>query len=214
MSHYIPVIFGDGKIWYVGSRAVPQSEQRHQTKQHIIIPTEELDGLSDAEIGAMVRECAFSKDFCYALDLAAEILEYPNVIGQFQYNATYYTTLQRYAGADPHIDQALALLHQSHTQTLASQNQGSRPGYVYLVRAGEYHKIGKTSKVHQRMRDFGLQLPFPFELLHAIPVADMTDAESLLHKRFAAKRLNGEWFALSTDDVAAICSIETIGGAV
>lgn len=63
-------------------------------------------------------------------------------------------------------------------------------GYIYLMRAGEHYKIGKSTNVAQRMRQF--QLPLPVELLHAIAVPDMTQAENYLHKRFADQHVRGE----------------------
>ena len=86
-----------------------------------------------------------------------------------------------------------------------------RPGYVYLVKSGDgYYKIGRSKNVKVRMRDFGLQLPFPFEVIHTIPAKDMYRSEDNLHKRFAHCRLNGEWFSLTKEDVAAISSIEEL----
>jgi hypothetical protein len=81
-------------------------------------------------------------------------------------------------------------------------------GYVYLLRAntGNY-KIGKTKDPSNRMRTFGIQLPFEVEYEHLIKSADMGRLEATLHKRFKDRRINGEWFDLSADDVAYIKSI-------
>jgi len=38
----------------------------------------------------------------------------------------------------------------------------------------------------------------------------MYNAEKKLHKLFADKRVNGEWFALTDDDVAKIKAIEEL----
>lgn len=83
-----------------------------------------------------------------------------------------------------------------------------RPGYIYLIKAGDgYYKIGRSKNVEVRMREIGLQLPFPFEVLHVISTKDMYRGEDDLHNRYAHCHLNGEWFALTEEDVQAICSI-------
>lgn len=80
-----------------------------------------------------------------------------------------------------------------------------RPGYVYVVKAasGEY-KIGHTNSIPRRLSDFGLQLPFPVELVFAIPADDRYSLERHLHERFADLRMHGEWFNLTDADIASI----------
>lgn len=90
----------------------------------------------------------------------------------------------------------------------ASPTHTPTPGYIYLIRAstGQY-KIGHTKCVPERMKAFGIHLPFPVELVHTIIVANMRKEEDALHAHFADKRLNGEWFDLALDDVAYIKSL-------
>lgn len=83
-----------------------------------------------------------------------------------------------------------------------------KPGYIYLAKAGEgYHKIGRSQNVEVRIREIGLQLPFPVKVLHVIPAKDMYLSERNFHEQYAHCHLNGEWFALTEDDVKTICSI-------
>lgn len=81
-------------------------------------------------------------------------------------------------------------------------------GYVYLILASTGHyKIGRTKSYKDRMKLFGVQLPFTFEFIHVIQTEDMYTLESKLHERFASKRVNGEWFSLTDEDVAYIKSL-------
>ncbi|MFZ1746398.1 MAG: GIY-YIG nuclease family protein, partial [Nitrospirales bacterium] len=81
-------------------------------------------------------------------------------------------------------------------------------GFVYLVRAntGEY-KIGYSIDIQNRLKAFAVQPPFEYKLIHSIPVDDMLQAESVLHDKFSHKRIRGEWFTLSEEDVIEISQL-------
>jgi hypothetical protein len=81
------------------------------------------------------------------------------------------------------------------------------PGYIYLIKSGDSYKIGRTKSISSRMKTFGIQLPFPFEIVHMIEAENMYQAEEELHQKYSHCRLNGEWFALSSEDVQAIKAI-------
>lgn len=79
-------------------------------------------------------------------------------------------------------------------------------GYVYLIKAnlpGGYssYKIGHSRDIENRLKIFNVKLPFEFDLIHLIETADMRELERMFHRQFQSKRVNGEWFDLSADDV-------------
>ena len=76
-------------------------------------------------------------------------------------------------------------------------------GFVYLIKSGRHFKIGKANSVEARHRQLKIQLPVATEVVHRIATDDPYGIESYWHRRFADKRLNGEWFALSAEDVKA-----------
>lgn len=76
-------------------------------------------------------------------------------------------------------------------------------GVVYLIKSGKFFKIGRTNSSGRRRYELKLQLPERAKLVHEIKTDDPRGIEEYWHKRFAAKRLNGEWFELSHDDVSA-----------
>jgi hypothetical protein len=76
-------------------------------------------------------------------------------------------------------------------------------GFVYLIKMGRYYKIGMTNHVGRREYELSLQLPEQPELIHQISTDDPKGIEEYWHKRFAAKRTNGEWFAPDASEVAA-----------
>ena len=93
----------------------------------------------------------------------------------------------------------------------AAEESGELPtrpgaaGQVYLARMGKYYKIGMSRAVGRRIYELERHQPEPLTLVHALQTDDPEGIERYWHERFEkqGKRLNGEWFDLSRDDVAA-----------
>lgn len=99
------------------------------------------------------------------------------------------------------------------TTPVGNTSKARQEGYIYIIRAvtpQNHYKIGLSKEPVTRIETMGVKLPFPIEALHLIPTNDMFSAERLLHSRYDEKRVNGEWFALSDDDVAEICQIDQL----
>ncbi len=80
---------------------------------------------------------------------------------------------------------------------------GSNDGFVYLIKSGRFHKLGRTNSVGRREREISLQLPEQTMVVHKIKTDDPVGIEKYWHSRFASQRKNGEWFDLTAQDVAA-----------
>jgi len=101
-----------------------------------------------------------------------------------------------------------ALLDESKRAKQLEREQKAYPGYVYLIQSptGAY-KIGRTKNPDDRMKTFGIQLPFEVQFVHLIETANMYKLERSLHKKFSSKRVNGEWFQLVPEDIEFIKGI-------
>lgn len=76
-------------------------------------------------------------------------------------------------------------------------------GEVYLFKSGRYYKIGKTHDTVRRGSEIRIQLPERTDLIHTIKTDDPSGIETYWHRRFKAKRMQGEWFNLNSADVKA-----------
>jgi hypothetical protein len=80
-------------------------------------------------------------------------------------------------------------------------------GFVYVIKSDYGYKIGKTVNLKDRTRLFSVKLPFPISIEHYAWFEDYSAAERDFHRRFHDKRLEGEWFDLSSQDLSTIKSI-------
>ncbi len=76
-------------------------------------------------------------------------------------------------------------------------------GDVYLFKSGRYYKIGKTIDTVRRGSELRIQLPEQSKMIHTIKTDDPSGIEAYWHRRFETKRMNGEWFDLTSADIKA-----------
>ncbi|NLR76996.1 GIY-YIG nuclease family protein [Chitinophaga eiseniae] len=73
---------------------------------------------------------------------------------------------------------------------------------VYILSTGKnLYKIGKTQDLHKRLAAYHTHLPVMFRVIRQYAALNMTDLEESLHIVFQHKRVKGEWFELSKDDL-------------
>jgi hypothetical protein len=76
-------------------------------------------------------------------------------------------------------------------------------GHVYLMKSGKHYKVGHSNSAGRREYELAIQLPERLTTVHTISTDDPVGIEAYWHKRFDAKRLNGEWFNLDPTDIRA-----------
>lgn len=72
---------------------------------------------------------------------------------------------------------------------------------VYFISNGRAIKIGKTSNIHQRLSNLQTSSPDQLNLIGVIYTSDNTLLENKVHNYFKEKRINGEWFNISREEV-------------
>jgi Meiotically up-regulated gene 113 len=102
---------------------------------------------------------------------------------------------------NPGYEDVAAMVPESSSQP--STAAVSIEGFVYLIRSGAHYKIGRSDELERRVKEIRVSLPEAVTLVHAIRTDDPVGIEAYWHKRFASQRANGEWFKLSSSEVAA-----------
>ncbi|WP_440962800.1 GIY-YIG nuclease family protein [Massilia sp. GER05] len=142
---------------------------------------------------------------------AANFELHPSPQGALQWKRAHFcfdrSVAERYRLAD-RVDDVfpVVLAYPARGLTAPVPAPGDDPGYIYVLSSEYGYKIGKTRHLHDRTRLFAVKLPFPFEVALTGWCAQYSRTERDLHREFAAKRLEGEWFELSDADLVTLRS--------
>jgi Meiotically up-regulated gene 113 len=202
--------FSDGGVWGTASDFVDISSPV------VIVPTDQIVGLTDTEIGQKVqclineaRRCAAK---CQADWVTAYGTDVRNCSHHLDDLVAVKPLLMEFAEGSDDIQAALQFMAEveSYVQRRELRKikvRERKAGLVYLISGGGYYKIGLTTDLVARHRQIGAKLPFQTEVTHTIKTSNVEGLEQYWHERFAAKRVEGEWFVLSLEDIAEFCEI-------
>lgn len=77
--------------------------------------------------------------------------------------------------------------------------------YVYFLTADNgLTKIGKTTRLDERIHHFTTKLPYELTETLVLETNNCTVLETELHNKFVNKRIRGEWFNLTREDISWI----------
>lgn len=80
-------------------------------------------------------------------------------------------------------------------------------GYVYIVRSLDRYKIGLSSNLRtlkRRLDEMNTLNAYGIEQIMLIQTRRPESVEKKLHTQFNDRRVNGEWFELTEDDLNSI----------
>lgn len=78
--------------------------------------------------------------------------------------------------------------------------------YMYILKYGDEYKIGVSSNPRHRVYNINVSVPGGAEIIRCYPFrkSDVYRAEQSFHTYFSKKRVSGEWFRLSREDISFI----------
>lgn len=187
------------------------------------------DAIQEANLAPNQLNTAISKDVAIEklIGLIKEIGRFP-VAGEFRVKARKDTTFpshgvfekfggkkklaatvvsycRTHSGLEDVIE--ICTKHVGDDESASTENIGiateESDGFVYLMKSGRHYKIGRTDAVGRRHSEIKTQMPEDVDVVHHIKTDDPSGIEAYWHKRFAAKRKNGEWFDLTRADINA-----------
>jgi hypothetical protein len=127
------------------------------------------------------------------------------ISNRFQGKGDWIEALRDWVSGKPEYDDVAAMLPAPAPTAAPTINATTKPteGHVYLIKSGDFYKIGRSDELERRVKEIRIALPDAATLAHSIRTDDPPGIEAYWHRRFADKRANGEWFKLSSADVAA-----------
>jgi hypothetical protein len=87
------------------------------------------------------------------------------------------------------------------------ETQRSIPTVVYVIRAGEFVKVGIAEDVSTRLQVLRTHCPIPASLVYAtmpIPRRDARKIEALCAIALAGRATQGEWYRCDAEDAIAV----------
>jgi len=84
-----------------------------------------------------------------------------------------------------------------------------KTGCIYVLRAPDgLHKIGRSVSPERRVGSLNTgRADRGLELVCTVAATHTSTLETMLHQRFASKRVNGEWFDLTPSDIEWIAGL-------
>ena len=65
---------------------------------------------------------------------------------------------------------------------------------IYIIRSGEYYKVGITNNVKKRLGDLQVGNPVKLEVIRAFTVHNPYLREDMVHQALKDYHVRGEWF--------------------
>lgn len=196
-----------GKVWARWSDALREAgfAPNELTKAH----GEEALLTRFADLSVRLGQLPAVADIRLQIANGLEFPDWNTFTRQFGGKQKFVARLREFCAERPEYSEVVGFCDQyvprARDREDAEEPQSGRIGYVYLMRHGmrREYKIGRTDNALRREGEISIELPEKALPVHVIETDDPGGIEAYWHRRFADKRLNGEWFELTSADVAA-----------
>lgn len=119
--------------------------------------------------------------------------------------------MPRQRGNAPGPDTRMELMSMQYSNVAGSARQArTKPGYVYVLKAGNRYKVGRARNPKARLKTIQAMSPVGVELVASVRAIDAPALEARVHSSFSACRTHGEWFEM--DERASACLLDLVLG--
>lgn len=80
---------------------------------------------------------------------------------------------------------------------------------LYVIKSLNYYKIGICKSIKHRLLGLAVANPFGLEVVYLYDTLKAKHVELTLHRHFGHRRVHGEWFELSLEDIESIPALVT-----
>lgn len=193
-----------GKYWARWSDAVREAGYEPNTLNR---RQPDADAEALGTVAALIRQIGRFPTTPELKLLRRQDLAFPSV-KRFGSRAELATKLMAHCANDPELSDVQEICAGVSSATRMPSDElektdGLIAGEVYLMKSGRHYKIGRSNSSGRRSYEVALQLPERLHVVHVITTDDSVGIERYWHQRFADRRGNGEWFALTAADVVA-----------
>jgi len=83
------------------------------------------------------------------------------------------------------------------------KNHNRRPTALYVIKAGEFYKVGISVNHEKRIETLSAGNPEPtyIKLLYVLPSEDSETIEKRIHEKLQDYSIRGEWFRSSDEEI-------------
>lgn len=134
------------------------------------------------------------------VDIVEEVMRYIISLGLFENNNNTITCMSMARRLD------LSMTNNATMRKMISEVRDITNGFVYVIKSEYGCKIGKTKNYAGRIALFGVKLPFDFTIEVLVKIKNYYEIEAELHRLYADKLVNGEWYSICQVDIDSIMS--------
>lgn len=185
-----------GKHWIRWSELI--RDAGYASAGHLVIRDDELLLTRLAEIVRHFGKVPTSREIYFYARRHPGVPSASTFIARLGNRRILFERLRSWAAGRPDMEDVARFCQERPPASLPAE---ACDPVIYLLRAGEYFKIGWAKTLEKRIRDIQSCCPETLELIHAIPTEEPLATEAKWHHRFKDKRVRGEWFKLTPEDV-------------
>jgi len=189
--------------WYTYNLYIKKSEIEYFIKNKIplkvlrILKNLEKEIRKRTEDWYYIKLIANNKRYNWKyFDIIKKLNKIKNICEKYNLNPEYFGWISK-EYYDNLIEEAKQLIKQENKK----EKDILEEWYIYIIKRNWKIKIGITKDINTRLKKYITEHPDPIEIIYTKKVFGYKELEKKLHKLFENKRIRGERFNLSENDI-------------